>query len=125
MEKEINELQSTIEESFARGTKRKDKEKGEPEKGGEAPPAPPQKKFRLNSGQLFLTYPKCPITKEDALLQITNKVGEAKEYLVAEEEHEVGEHKWPCAGFLSASDYMQWSEARAMYNKLNLLRSNK
>lgn len=40
----------------------------------------------------FLTYPKCPITKEDALTILrTNFTQEIKEYVICEEKHEDGE----------------------------------
>lgn len=46
--------------------------------------------FRLNSKQLFLTYPQCPMGKEEALLQVEAKLGiDPVEYLVAEEKHQV------------------------------------
>lgn len=97
-----------------RGQKRKEPE---PEKGAEEV-APPKKqpKWNLHSRQLFCTYSKCPVTKEDALLQLTAKLGEPQEYLIAEEEHKVGEHKLPACPFLSATDYVQWAEARSHYN---------
>lgn len=97
-----------------RGEKRKEPTKdSEPEKESEAL-APPPKKFRLNSGQLWLTYPKCPISKEDALLQISAKVGDPKEYIIAEESHKVE----PPQGF-SASDYMQWAETQCHLRKVD------
>lgn len=104
-----------------RGEKRKEHDDdGEPEKGAEEV-EPPKKKFRLHSGQLWCTYPKCPISKEDALLQLTEKVGDIKEYIIAEEAHKVVLE--PPQGF-SAADYMQWAETRAHLLKLDLRYNN-
>lgn len=71
--------------------------------------------FRLSGKQLFLTYPQCgDLTKEDALLQLSDKLGEPEEYLIATEKHEVGEHSGP-VGLLSEKDYVQWTETRLHY----------
>lgn len=53
------------------------------------PKTPNQNKYK----GWFLTYPKCPIKKEDALTILeTNFPNQTiKEYIVAEEEHEDGE----------------------------------
>lgn len=45
--------------------------------------------FRLNSKQLFLTYPHCPIKKEDAL-SILSKIVSLEKYIICEELHEDG-----------------------------------
>lgn len=51
---------------------------------------PPKKRFRINARQLFLTYPKCPLDKETALLKVTEITGSPKDYIVAREKHKVG-----------------------------------
>lgn len=89
-------------------------EDSEPEKESEAL-APPKKrtKFNIHSRQLFCTYSNCPIEKEDALLQLSSKLGDPAEYLIAEEEHKVKDpFPMPKQGFLSANDYIQWAETR-------------
>jgi len=43
------------------------------------------KKFNLHARQLFLTYPQCPITREDAYGQLVDKIGTPTEYIVAQE----------------------------------------
>jgi len=46
--------------------------------------------FRLNSGQLFLTYSQCGLALEDALLQVTDRLAQDPEkYLIAQERHQV------------------------------------
>lgn len=71
--------------------KGKEKEAPEPsEEPGPSVPVAKAKKFDLQSRQLFLTYPQCDIGKEDALLQLSSKLGDPAEYIVAQEEHEVG-----------------------------------
>lgn len=48
--------------------------------------------FRLESKNLFLTYPKCDLSKEDIINELRRKLGEnLKNYVVAEENHESGE----------------------------------
>jgi len=63
------------------------------EKDGEKEPAKKKAKtenFRLNSGQLFLTYSQCGLALEDSLLQVTDKLGQDPEkYLIAQERHQV------------------------------------
>lgn len=61
---------------------------------GESAPeeeVPPKKRsgFRLQSKQLFLTYPKCDLPPEDVLTQLKPKLGEISDYIVAQEEHQV------------------------------------
>lgn len=56
---------------------------------------PMQSKFRIRTTRLFLTYPQCPIKKEEALtilqnLSVTWTV-KIKNYVIAEEEHITGE----------------------------------
>jgi hypothetical protein len=47
-----------------------------------------QKKFRINARHLFLTYPKCEIPIQQALLQIQEKnICPIQEYLIAQEDH--------------------------------------
>lgn len=52
---------------------------------------PPKKRsgFRLQSKQLFLTYPKCDLPPEDVLAQLKTKLGEISDYIVAQETHQV------------------------------------
>lgn len=82
-------------------------------------PEPPQKRqrvkdtFDLQSRQLFLTYPQCEVTKEDALLQLSEKVGTPEEYLIAQEKHQVDLFPWPGQGFVFASDYIQYCDTRS------------
>lgn len=53
--------------------------------------APPKEgKFRLNAKKLFLTYPKCSITKEAALEQLKLKLKGITKILVAHELHKDG-----------------------------------
>lgn len=47
--------------------------------------------FRLASKSVFLTYPKCPLTKEELLLHLQTLTVDIKEYVIAEEEHKDGE----------------------------------
>lgn len=84
-----------------------------------SPPVPPKKKgkkgtFRINSAQLFCTWPHSDgISKEEAVEQLDAKLdGNLKEYLIAEEEHEVKDF-FPYPQGLSAMDYVQWAETRA------------
>jgi len=51
----------------------------------------PQKnvEFRLNAYGYFLTYPQCPLTKEDAATQL-QLLGQVVSGVVAEEKHEDG-----------------------------------
>ena len=62
------------------------------------PPSPPISKrrkkkstFTLRAKTLFLTYPCCPLEKEEALSQLRDKVPEVEEYIVAQEEHQSGD----------------------------------
>lgn len=50
-------------------------------------------KYRIHSGKLFLTYPQCPIPKEDAISIIFYIFTEENidEYIIAEEEHKNGD----------------------------------
>ena len=49
--------------------------------------------FRLSTKTLFLTYPQCPIEKEDALQQLQWILpNQITEYVVARENHEDGNH---------------------------------
>jgi len=104
--------------------KRKDRE---PPSEGEVPSssdseeerrvAPPKKrakgKFRLNAAQLFCTWPKSDgLSKEEAIEQLDAKLeGNLKEYLIAEEEHEVKD-PYPYPQSMSAADYIQYAETR-------------
>jgi len=80
--------------------------------------APPKKrakgKFRLNAAQLFCTWPKSDgISKEEAIEQLDAKLeGNLKEYLIAEEEHEVKD-PYPYPQSMSAADYIQYAETRS------------
>jgi len=50
---------------------------------------PTVKRFRLRSKKLFLTYPRCPLTMEEALTQLSAVVS-ATGHVVAEEDHADG-----------------------------------
>lgn len=54
--------------------------------------------FRLNSSQLFLTYPQCTLTKEKMLEELTEKVKPRiiKDYIIAHELHANGDHHLHC-----------------------------
>jgi len=76
-------------------SKRNREDKGK-EKELDPTEAEPDKKkaktenFRLNSGQLFLTYSQCGLALEEALLQVTDRLGQDPEkYLIAQERHQV------------------------------------
>lgn len=47
--------------------------------------------FRLNAKNLYLTYPKCSLPKEEVLAQLEDLCPEISEYMVAEEKHQDGE----------------------------------
>lgn len=50
------------------------------------------KKFRLNSSNLFLTYPKCNLSRENVLMFMQDKFKDnLKEYLIVQEVHKDGE----------------------------------
>lgn len=49
-----------------------------------------EKRFRLRTKKLFLTYPKCSISKENALEILTKVLPNFKTYCIAEEEHKDG-----------------------------------
>lgn len=66
-----------------------DKRKREAQAGEKELPPKKRANFNLHTRQLFLTYPQCDISKEDALLQLSEKVGNPDEYLIAQEEHQV------------------------------------
>lgn len=51
---------------------------------------PKEGKFRLNAKRLFLTYPKCPIAKENAMEQLKTKFKTISKILVAHELHKDG-----------------------------------
>lgn len=57
-----------------------------------ANPANKNGKFRLNAKSIFMTYPKCPIKKEQALekLRVILKDWGLKNYIIAEENHKDG-----------------------------------
>lgn len=46
--------------------------------------------FRLDAKHLFLTYPRCELTKEQALEQLKNKTIDIKHYVIGRELHEDG-----------------------------------
>lgn len=52
-------------------------------------------RFRIHSKQLFLTYPQCPISKEDALEQLKN-ICPVKDYVIASEMHQDGHYHLHC-----------------------------
>lgn len=47
--------------------------------------------FQLNSSQLFLTYPECPLEKEDVLRQLS-AILDVQHYIVARERHANGHY---------------------------------
>lgn len=51
--------------------------------------------FRLNSGQLFLTYPKCDLEPAEALLLLQAKL-DFEDYVVAQEKHADGTNHLHC-----------------------------
>ncbi|AAQ21052.1 replication protein [Tomato chino La Paz virus] len=55
---------------------------------------PPPKRFRLQAKNIFLTYPQCPLTKEEALDQLLSiQLPSNKKYIkICRELHENGEH---------------------------------
>lgn len=82
----VNDPMST-EEISPQGTKRKaESELGGDKNDNSTKQEPGQ--FRLSSRQLFLTYPKCSLEKEDALLMLKEKVP-VQDYIVAQEKHKV------------------------------------
>jgi len=57
-------------------------------------PVPSTKKgprFRMRTKTLFLTYPCCPLEKEEALRQLMEKCPEVEDYIVARETHQSGD----------------------------------
>lgn len=96
--------------------KRKADDAGKEKTGDEgASSVPPKKraKFELQSRQLFLTYPQCNIEKEDALLQLSEKLGDPAEYIVAQEEHQVRAHPPIPEGWFVATVYINDAKQRA------------
>lgn len=102
------------------------------DEGPEEVPPPPKKRcvkkpksFRLNAKQLFLTYPQCPIPKEDALNLVSEVAGDPEEYIVAQENHQV---KGPISRlyallsqpFLSATEYMSLTAPQRKYWENNI-----
>lgn len=53
------------------------------------------KAFRLNARRLFLTYPKCPITKEECLAQLSIAL-QPETWIIARELHADGEPHLHC-----------------------------
>lgn len=51
--------------------------------------------FRLNAKQLFLTYPKCPLTKEEVLAQLMSKLP-IDGYIICRELHQDGQPHVHC-----------------------------
>jgi len=54
--------------------------------------APPRQKFDINSKKFFLTYPRCEISKEDALLALRRCVSPRviERYCIGKENHQDG-----------------------------------
>lgn len=73
------------------------------------------KAYRLQSTQLFLTYPKCPVPKEDALEQLQKKVEKwtLKEYIIAEEKHQVTK-----SSGIAAHSFAPISKGKRLYKKI-------
>lgn len=84
------ELTNPIRMEDDKRKREEDKEKDLPAKKRGKATATGDSRFRLSGKQLFLTYPQCEIAKEDAFLQLTEKLGDPEEYLIAQEKHEVG-----------------------------------
>jgi len=58
-----------------------------PPKRQRLPAAEPVPRFTLHARQLFLTYPQCDLSKEDAFSQLVDILGEPKEWIIAQEKH--------------------------------------
>lgn len=53
--------------------------------------------FQLNSSKLFLTYPQCPLSKEDVLQFFTDQLRSYQfHYVIAHELHQNGDHHIHC-----------------------------
>lgn len=61
-------------------------------------------KFRLHAKNLFLTYPKCDLDKEDAYQQLENKLGKPEEYIIAREKHLVMLQNLKCMYIMYSND---------------------
>lgn len=57
-----------------------------------------QPRFQLNTKQLFLTYPQCTVTKEDALMLLQARLAQysIEKYIVAHEHHANGDDHLHC-----------------------------
>jgi len=58
-----------------------------PPKRARVEPAEPVARFTLHARQLFLTYPQCDLSKEDAFSLLVDILGEPKEWIIAQEKH--------------------------------------
>jgi len=89
------------------------------------PPAKRSGSFRLQAKTVFLTYPKCPLEKEDAKAQIENlwRVP-ATEFIVGRELHQVSSVSQPSTPvftpFLSATKYIRNTSAQNAAHFANL-----
>jgi len=97
------------------------------EEGPSEPPAPKKRcveksKFRLNARQLFLTYPKCPIEKEEALSLVKEKLkADPEDYVVAQEKHKVRKLSLlQSKPFLSATEFMNLTDPERKFWENNL-----
>lgn len=54
------------------------------------------KRYQICSSKLFLTYPQCPVPKEDALQILTNIFLNVQHYIIAREEHKNGDLHLHC-----------------------------
>lgn len=61
-----------------------------------SPSCEPPRRFRLRTTQLFLTYPTCSLTPQDALTLLKNKIPNLTEWIVATENHKDGQSHLHC-----------------------------
>lgn len=69
-------------------------------------------RFQLNSSQLFLTYPECPIDKEECLQFLLTKLESIEEYIIARELHKNGNYHLHV--YLKLSGPYRTSDSRAL-----------
>lgn len=69
----------------------------------------PSSEFRLQAVHLFLTYPQCPVHRDDLLPLLVAKVAEygceVKQYVVANEQHQNGE--WHAHAYLGLNEKLR------------------
>lgn len=57
---------------------------------------PPSRRFRLRTTQLFLTYPQCSLTPEEALTMLRDRLPNLSEWIIATEKHQDGQSHLHC-----------------------------